>query len=152
MQHRYADRAFRLSMLRILVVFAAALVIIAACTLSHAEWKPEYADADPAVRDWYENATVTEAAQPRLGFEKCCATSEVVHTKFEVRKKDGDDQWFYVDPKDGKTKQVPPDIIHWGESAPDGQPTLFVLTDDVADVHHLPHGTPTCFYPGQSGQ
>lgn len=35
---------------------------------------------------------------------------------------------------------VPPDIIHWGESAPGGQPTLFVYS-----------GMETCFFPGDSG-
>jgi hypothetical protein len=47
------------------------------------------------------------------------------------------DQWFYELP-DGNWKQVLPDIIHWYDSAPGGQPTLFVF-----------QGVETRFYPPQ---
>jgi hypothetical protein len=132
--------------------FLAALMLCAIAAPAAASWQPRYAQAPQAVQDWYRGAQLTDAAAKRLKLKGCCDESEVVRTKFQVRSDDGADEWFYVDPKDGKTKQVPPDIIHWGESAPDGQPTLFVISDYWADVFHLPHGTPTCFYPGESGQ
>jgi len=37
-------------------------------------------------------------------------------------------------------KRIPPDVIHWGVSAPGGQPTLFVYS-----------GHEMCFFPGDSG-
>jgi hypothetical protein len=45
-------------------------------------------------------------------------------------------------------KHVPPDIIHWDESAPDGKPTLFALSESWGG---WPPGTPTCFYPPPGG-
>ena len=124
------------------LAFIAALVIIvlASTHATHAHWDPKYASADPVVRAWYEQAQLTEAAQKRLGFKGCCAHSDVVRTQFRVSHSGSTDQWWWLD---GATwREVPADIIHWGESAPDGQPTLFAIGD----------GTPTCFYPGESGQ
>ena len=61
-----------------------------------------------------------------------------VRTRFTVNRSDAGDEWFYLD---GETwKRIPPDVIHWGETAPGGQPTLFVYS-----------GTETCFFPGDSG-
>ena len=124
------------------IAFIAALVVIwlAISHAAQAHWDAKYASADPVVRAWYEQAQLTEAAQKRLGFKGCCAHSDVVRTQFHVSKTDGGDEWFWLSPSGWK--QVPPDVIHWGESAPDGQPTLFAIGD----------GTPTCFYPGESGQ
>jgi len=129
---------------------AVALTILVA-TSAHAEWKPQYADASQATQDWYASAQVTDAAFPRLGFRGCCVSSEVVRTKFKVSKIGGKDEWSYLDPVSQTWKIVPSDIVHWGESAPDGRPTLFVLSDHWADVFHLPHGTPSCFYPAAGG-
>jgi hypothetical protein len=128
-------------------VFIAALFICVAVAPAGATWKPQYAAAPAAVRDWYENATLTAAAAKRLGFGYCCAHSEVVSTKFKVERRT--DAWFYLD--NGNWHEIPPDIIHWGESAPDEQPTLFRLSDGFADAFGLPHGTLTCFYPGRGG-
>jgi hypothetical protein len=119
-------------------------VIVAALALAApaaAEWKPEYAQASPEVREWYRNAPLTEEAQKRFPFKRCCDHADVVRTKFKVSKVDGRDEWFY-EPLDapGTMKRIPDDIIHWGVSAPGGQPTLFVY-----------HGHETCFFPGDSG-
>jgi len=100
------------------------------------QWEHE----NPAVRAWYENAELTVPAQKRFGFKSCCAHSDVVRTQFRVSHDDGADQWWWLDR--GAWKQVPADIIHWGEAAPDNQPTLFLLGGE---------GEPTCFYPGESG-
>lgn len=102
-------------------------------------WKPEYAEYPQAVQDWYRNAELTPEAQERFPFKKCCDHSDVVKTQFRVNKTSGSDEWFYED-SPGHFKRIPPDVIHWGESAPNGQPTLFVYS-----------GKETCFFPGDSG-
>jgi hypothetical protein len=51
------------------------------------------------------------------------------------------DTWLWLDPDRNIWREVPDDIIHWGESAPDGRPTLFIY-----------QGQETCFYPGVSLQ
>jgi hypothetical protein len=111
-----------------------------ACFICRADatWKPEYANAPQAVQDWYRNAQLTDPAQKRLGFKSCCAHSDVVKTTFRVDKTTGNDEWYWL--YDGNWKLIPGDIIHWGESAPGGEPTLFAIGN-----------LPTCFFPGQGG-
>lgn len=89
-------------------------------------------------RDWYRNAELTEAARKRFSFIKCCDGSDVYRTQFRVNKLSGDDEWYYL--ADGHWRRVPPDIIHWGISAPGGLPTLFIY-----------QGKETCFFPGEAG-
>jgi hypothetical protein len=103
-----------------------------------ARWKPEYADAAPAVREWYQHAELTKQAQMRFPFKSCCEHADVVRTQFRVNKVDGHDEWYWLD--NGEWRRIPDDIIHWGEAAPDKQPTLFVYK-----------GHETCFWPGDSG-
>jgi hypothetical protein len=91
------------------------------------------------VQAWYQNAELTDAAKNRFPFKKCCDHSDVVKTKFTVNKSNGGDEWFYED-QPNHWKQIPPDVIHWGETAPGGKPTLFVYS-----------GKETCFFPGDSG-
>jgi hypothetical protein len=124
-----------------LVRVAALLLVLAFPLGALATWKPEYAQLPQEVRDWYAHAQTTEAARPRLPYKAvyCCEHAEVVHTKFKVNKTDGADEWFYQLP-DGSWKQVPSDIIHWGESAPGGQPTLFIYS-----------GVEMCFWPPEGG-
>jgi len=121
-----------------LLFAAAALGTIGLSGDAHATWKPEYANAPPEVQQWYRNAQLTEAAQKRFGFKSCCAHSDVVKTTFRVDKANNGDEWYWFD--NGHWSQIPSDIIHWGESAPDGQPTLFAVGN-----------LPTCFFPGQGG-
>lgn len=106
---------------------------------SQATWKPEYAAAPQEVQDWYRHAQLTNAARSRFGFQNCCDGPDVVQTKFNVNRVDGRDEWYWLN--GDKWQRIPDDIIHWGESAPGGKPTLFVLPD----------GRPTCFYPGEGG-
>jgi len=115
-------------------------VIVSALCLGAAEarWKPEYANVPQSVQDWYKRAELTPKAQLRFPFKSCCAHSDVVRTQFRVNKTDGRDEWYWLDGKDWR--RIPDDIIHWGETAPDKQPTLFVY-----DGHE------TCFWPGDSG-
>lgn len=119
-------------------LLATAMLCLLVVAPARATWKPEYADADPAVRDWYRNAELTPAAAARLHFKSCCAHSDVVHTRFQVNKTDHGDEWQWL--VDGQWRTIPPDIIHWGESAPDGQATLFAIGD-----------LPTCFWPPDGG-
>lgn len=103
-----------------------------------AKWKPEYSNAPQSVRDWYENAQLTPQAQERFPFKKCCEQSEVVKTQFRVNKKNGGDEWLWLD--GDKWKIIPSDIIHYDQHAPDGKPTLFVY-----------EGRETCFFIPDGG-
>lgn len=114
---------------------------------AQATWKPEYAAASPEVQQWYRNAELTKAAQERFPFKKCCDHADVVRTQFSVNHTSGGDEWYWWD--DGKKttdgsvvgwRRVPDDIVHWGEHAPDKQPTLFIY-----------NGRETCFFPGDGG-
>lgn len=121
-------------MLRIILCIAA----LVASGIANARWRAEYASQSPEVQQWYRNAELTEAAQQRFPFKKCCDHSDVVKTQFRVNKSSGGDEWYWLD---GQTwRRIPPDIIHVDEYAPDGQPTLFVY-----------EGRETCFFPGSSG-
>lgn len=115
-----------------------AAVVAAQVTITPVKWKPEYASLPQEIQDWYKRAELTPAAQERLHIKSCCEHADVVKTKFRVNKTDGADEWEWLDGE--KWKRVPPDIIHWGETAPGGEPTLFVW-----------NGKETCFYPGQGG-
>lgn len=98
----------------------------------------QYADQPPEIREWYRNAELTPAARRRFPYVKCCDGADVVRTSFRVDKTSGADAWWWLD---GETwKRVPDDIIHWNESAPGGQPTLFVF-----------QGRETCFFPPDAG-
>jgi hypothetical protein len=121
-------------LLWIIAVLAASIFAIAA---AQAEWKPEYAQADPAVRDWYLSAELTEAAQKRFPFKSCCAHSDVVKTRFRPTMS-GDDGWEYLD--GNQWRRVPDDIIHWDKTAPSGDPVMFAI-----------NGQPVCFFPPQGG-
>ncbi len=123
------------------------LALLLLAQAAEARWKPDYAAAPQAVQDWYANAQVPAPAIPRLGFIPCCSFSEVVRTQFRVDKTTGGDEWYYRD-AGGVFRRIPPDIIHWGERAPDGQAILFVLDHDVMGN---PKGTPTCFWPPDGG-
>ncbi|MBI4275246.1 MAG: hypothetical protein HY659_11165 [Rhizobiales bacterium] len=103
-----------------------------------ARWKPEYANAPQAVQDWYRNAQLTLQAQRRFPFKNCCENADVVKTQFRVNKSTSGDEWYWLDDKNWR--RIPDDIIHWGQSAPSKQPTLFVY-----------QGQETCFWPGEPG-
>jgi hypothetical protein len=77
-------------------------------------------------------------ARKRLPWNKCCNHAEVLRTKFMPIKENGQDGYLYLIGE--MWKRVPPDIIHWGEKAPDGRPTLFIY-----------QGKETCFFPAEGG-
>ena len=105
---------------------------------AQATWKPEYASNPTEVQAWYQNAELTDAAKIRFPFKKCCDHSDVVRPRFTVNKTTNGDEWFWLD--GDRWRRIPPDIIHWGQSAPSGEPTLFVYS-----------GKEACFFPGDSG-
>lgn len=108
---------------------------IAAPALAH--------DPSSPYASWYNNAQLTPAAKLRLGISRCCSGDDVVETQFKSNQnKPYKDVYYYL--KDGEWLVIPPDIIHWGEHAPDGRATLFALKTAHGS---LPVGTPTCFYP-----
>ena len=120
----------------VLVIFGLFIAIIFSVQ-PRAEWKPEYADAPQAVRDWYQAQELTEAAERRFPFKSCCAKSDVVKTKFKVGGA-GSDEWWWLD---GETwRRIPEDVIHWGVRTPDGNAIMFAIG-----------GEPVCFYPADSG-
>ena len=115
--------------------------IVAALALASpvgATWKPEYANQPLEVQQWYRNAELTEAAQVRFPFKKCCDHSDVVKAKFNVNKTSAGDEWYWLDGENWR--RIPDDIIHWEERAPNKLPTLFIY-----------NGKETCFFPGDSG-
>lgn len=140
---RKCRQSWRGNLVRAPLLSAVSLIVViaglsAAASCANATWKPEYANAPQEVQDWYRSAQLTEPAQKRFGFKSCCAHSDVVKTEFRVDKKSGNDEWYWM--KDGDWTLIPGDVIHWGESAPDQQPTLFAIGN-----------LPTCFYPGEGG-
>lgn len=100
---------------------------------------------DPAVHgnhghDWYANAELTPQAAARLNQKKCCAAAEVVRTRFRVDRTTAEDTWWYLDRVTNVWRQVPRDIIHFEQHAPDKQPTLFIW-----------NGTEVCFFVPEEG-
>ncbi len=124
--------------------FFALIFVLLSSAAAEARWKREYAEQPVAVQDWYRKAKIMPAARHRFSFTGCCEHADVVKTKFNVVLADGEkypqDAWFWLD--GDRWRRVPDDVIHWGEHAPDGQPTLFVYS-----------GRETCFYPpGEDAQ
>lgn len=124
------------------LAWVAAFIIAAAYLImfspAFATWKPEYAALPQSVRDWYRNAELTPEAQKRFNFKSCCEKADVVKTQFRVSKSTSGDEWFWD--RDGQWQRIPEDVIHWGETAPDGQATLFVVS-----------GREVCFWPPDGG-
>lgn len=123
--------------LRIALLGAAALgfVLPLAAPRAIAQHIDRYGHIDPAVREWYRTRTLTPAAEKRIGFKSCCDAGDVVHTRFRAGQ---GDEWLWLN--NGKWEIVPPDIVHWGEVAPTGEPVLFAVG-----------GKPVCFFPGAGG-
>lgn len=113
-------------------------VIMAVGTIASARDNGQWVNATPEVRAWYRNAEPPPEAQKRLGISKCCDNADVVKTSFRVSKIDGHDEWYWLN--GASWELIPADIIHWGESAPGGLPTLFVWNKK-----------PTCFWPPEGG-
>jgi hypothetical protein len=118
----------------LLGVTALGLLTPLAVPVAIAQHIDRYGNVDPAVREWYRTRTLTPAAEKRIGFKSCCDAGDVVLTKFRAE----GDQWFWLD--GDQWKLVPPDIIHWGDVTPTGEPILFAVA-----------GKEVCFFPGAGG-
>jgi hypothetical protein len=68
---------------------------------------------------------------------KCCNHAEVIDAKFIIRP-DGKDGSRWND--NGVIRDIPAEIIHWEDSAPDNKPMLFVYSEVM-----------TCFFPPSGG-
>ena len=109
------------------------------------DWKPEYQQAAQSVQQWYQEQQVTARSRPLfhcvpdlMSVCSCCNGAEVVKTKFRVTP-NRDDGWQWLDPKDNEWKDVPEEVIHWGEPTPDGQAVLFEYPIGSSKVR--------CFFP-----
>lgn len=91
------------------------------------------------LNSWYQNAETNPEARPTFPspWAKCCNHAEVIPVK-DIIFPTQEHGWQWNDK--GEIKNIPDVIIHWNESAPDNQPTLFVYI-----------GIMTCFYPPQGG-
>jgi hypothetical protein len=134
----HADAGNRNLELRVRSTFYCLCAVVLLAAPANATWKPEYAETPPEVQEWYRNAELTDAAKFRFPFKKCCDHADVVKTQFRVNKTTNGDEWYWLD--GAEWRRISADIIHWGRTAPNRQPTLFIYS-----------GKETCFFPGDSG-
>ena len=117
-----------------------ATFVVSFVSFAHARWKPEYSNMPPEVRAWYAQAQTMPKSRPRRekGYIGCCNHGDVVNAQFEVRKTPTGyvEEWYYKTAEMAEYKKISNDIIHWGEAAPYGLPTLFVY-----------NGEEICFWP-----
>jgi hypothetical protein len=122
---------------------AVALLALSSCQEpAWARWKPEYAQLSPSIQQWYKDAVMTPETKERLhtSFSGCCDEGDVVKDaefKLVPGNTTTEDRWYYRRPGT-QWKEIHPDTIHWGESAPDGKSTLFIYNAS---------GQELCFYP-----
>jgi hypothetical protein len=120
---------FRICSAGILAVF----LLFSTPALAH-----EVHGATLQMQAWYSEVEIMPEARKRLPWTKCCNKAEIVKAQFRVEKTTNGDEWYYW--TNGSFKRIPPDIIHWGEVAPDKEATLFVY-----------NGHETCFFPPEGG-
>jgi hypothetical protein len=116
------------------------MFVVLSASFAHARWKPEYSNMPPEVRARYAQAQTLPGSRPRAekGYIGCCNHGDVVDAQFEVRKTRSGyvEEWHYKTAEMAEYKKSPNDIIHWGEAAPYGLPTLFLY-----------NGEEICFWP-----
>jgi hypothetical protein len=118
-----------------IIGMAAALLVYAVAAM--ARDNGQYANVDPAVREWYRTRQLTPEAQKRIPFKSCCDAADVVRTKFRVGEA-GADVWEWLN--GDKWQRIPDDIIHRDEFSPGGEAVLFAVG-----------GQPVCFFLPQGG-
>ncbi len=93
----------------------------------------------PELNAWYQQAETNVEARKTFPspWGKCCNHAEVIPVK-DIIFPTQEHGWQWNDK--GEIKNIPNIIIHWHESAPNNEPTLFVYLE-----------TMTCFYPPQGG-
>ena len=102
-------------------------------TAAHARDDGRYAQADPAVRDWFRS--LTTPSNKHIG---CCDESDCLRTEFETgprgyRARTPDGQWI----------DVPETAVIYGQKNPTGGPVLCALKDARGGWRVL------CFVPGE---
>ncbi len=102
-------------------------------------WSHDMPGVSPELNAWYQQAETNMEARKTFPspWAKCCNHAEVIDVK-DIIFPTQEHGWQWNDK--GVVKNIPNVIIHWHESAPNNQPTLFVYLD-----------TMTCFYPPQGG-
>jgi hypothetical protein len=115
-------------------------IVVCFAGFAHARWKPEYANMPAEIRAWYAQAQTMPDSRPRKekGYVGCCNHGDVVDAQFETKKTPSGyvEEWYYKTREMAEYKRIANDIIHWGEAAPYGLPTLFVY-----------NGEEICFWP-----
>lgn len=111
----------------VIVFFALAVGFCLAMSYARADdpW------ANSPNKSWYDAAEATPDAQKKFNIVKCCASAEVVKTKFQQR----GESWWYLDRSSSTWREIPSFIIWLDKHPPDNQPTLFVW-----------NGNLTCFF------
>jgi hypothetical protein len=100
--------------------------VLLAGLIHHAEarWKPEYANCRKRCGTGTKRPSSRRKRSCAFPSKAVCEHADVVKTQFRVNRRTSGDEWYWLD---GETwRRVPDDIIHWGETAPSKQPTLFV--------------------------
>lgn len=162
-------RGLRFLCIALGLIVAAALALHFMVPPAHATWKPQYGKEPAAVRDWYQAAEVPggigSPAYKRLGFAKCCETSERFKTQF-VGARDHD--WsYYLDPKcthDGcAIAPISADVVHGDpiKPLPHALDSLDAVERDKVlkkfqqmrseGILFIHNGKPSCFWPPRPG-
>jgi hypothetical protein len=135
-------------------VAATALAVVCTVCAEHAraEWKPEYAQNSPQMRQFFRSLHLTDAARSRLSFLSCCEHADRVKPrKYFVDKKTGSDEWKYLD-EDNAWKLIPGDTIHeeW-PPFPDGMTVAEIVQLKTEGVLFVYGGQVTCFWKPEGG-
>ena len=112
----------------------ACLILLACVTSVQAQDRPpkdksQWANVDPARRQWFRDQKLTPETMRRLhtSVASCCDAGDVFPTRFRVVEdgsKYGTETYEYLT-AEGKWKAVHPDIVQ-RKPTPDGQPVLFI--------------------------
>lgn len=116
-------------------------------------WSSEEGEANPwansPYHEWMSKQLVNPEAMtdvPFVPWASCCDHTDRVQTQFRVGKgAHGDDEWWFLDPKDNTWKIIPRSVIH--EEADPTMP-LQLRTEGVLFIYF---GIPTCFWPPEGG-
>jgi hypothetical protein len=109
------------------------------------EWRPEYAQNAPEWQEWFKRAEVTKRAQSRFNWKSCCEHADRVKTQYRVNRVNGEDEWWFLDPKTDKWVAIPEYVIHFED---DATMPKQLKAEGVLFVYN---GIVTCFWPPEGG-
>jgi hypothetical protein len=109
-----------------------------------------------ADKEWMNRARTTQESRkrPDINMVSCCHDGDRVKTKFSVDRSSGHDKWTYLDPVEGVWKEIPEDIIHYGNDDPSVPKMPEALKrEGVLFVYRSWDGKfiETCFWPPEEG-